>query len=109
MAIDTGRIREMASPMTFRTQVLGVTADQKESVGRSMGHMTGAASFNLLGEVFINPGASLLRMAFKTSLIFGNDARLPQAGPFTGSVRGMAVRVLQGSLEYFMRVGKIEF
>ncbi len=27
VAIDTGRIREMASPMTFRTQVLDVTTD----------------------------------------------------------------------------------
>ena len=91
MAIDTGRIREMASPMTFRTQVLDITTDQEESIRRPVGLMTDHAPLHLLGLVFKDPGASLFWMAFEAGLIFCTDACLSQACPFSAPVGSMAV------------------
>jgi hypothetical protein len=56
-----------------------------------MGSMTDAASLFLLCKMFKNPRASLLRMTIETGLLLSVDARLSQTGPFTGSVRSMAV------------------
>ena len=108
VAIDAGLIRKMASPMAFRTQVLDIATDQKESVRRSMGLVTNHAPFDLLGEVLINPGSSLLRMAFEAGLIFGIDAGPSKACPFAGPVGAMAIRAFQSPLEHFMGMGKIE-
>ena len=91
MAIDTGRVREMAPSMTFRTQVLNLTTDQEKSIGRPMRLMTDHAPFHLLGLMFKDPGASLFWMAFEAGLIFCGDACLSQACPFSGSVGGVTV------------------
>ena len=56
-----------------------------------MGSMTDSASLLFLGKVFENPRASLLGMTVETGLLLSVDARLPQTGPLTGSVRSMAV------------------
>ncbi len=58
--------------------------------------------------MFVDPGASLLRMAFKTSLVFDSGARSSEAGPFTAPVGGMAVRAFHCALEHLVRVGEIE-
>ena len=48
-------------------------------------------------------------MAFETGFVFCNDARLSQAGPFTGPMGGVAIRTFHCPLEDFVRIGKIEF
>jgi hypothetical protein len=48
MAIDARKSREMNLAVTFHTKAPGVSADQKESVRRSMGRMATAAAFKLL-------------------------------------------------------------
>ena len=108
MTINTGLIREMAPPVAFRTQVLDVAADQEKSIRRSMRFVTGQTPFNLLGEMLIDPRPFLFGMAFKTGLVFGIDARPPEAGPLAGPVGAMAVRALQSPLEDLVGVGQIE-
>ena len=73
-----------------------------------MRFVTGHTSFNLLGEMLIDPGPSLFGMAFKTGLIFGIDARPSEACSFAGPMGAMAVRALQGPLEHLVRVGEVE-
>ena len=98
----------MPDSVTFRAQRCDVAADQKEPVGRTMGNVTAAASFHLLVEVFINPGASLLGMALETGLIFDHVACPSKARPFTAPVGGVAIRAFDCPLEHLVRVGQVE-
>ena len=99
----------MALPVALRTQGLDVTAIKHEAVWRTVGNMTAAASFSLLGKVFINPGAPFFRMAFKTGFVFCNETGFTQAGPFTRSMGAVAIGAFDFPLGDFMRIGKIEF
>jgi hypothetical protein len=99
---------EMPLAMTLGAQLSAVPPDEHKSVGRSMRSMADTASLFFLGKVFENPRAPLLRVTVQAGLLLSVDACLPQTGPFTGSVRSVAVRTCQGSLHDLVGVGKVE-
>jgi hypothetical protein len=108
MAIDARNGWVMTDAMAFGAQGSSLAADQKESIGRPVGYMTGATSFCFLGKMFIHPWPSFLRMAVKADLILHEDVRFPQTGPFAGSVRSMTIRAFQRPLYHLVGVGKVK-
>jgi len=77
--------------MTLGAQLLFVPQDKHESIGRPVRSMTDTASLFFLGKMFKNPRTPLFRVTVETGFLLPVNARLPQTGPFTASVRGMAV------------------
>jgi len=104
VAIDTDRVREVASPMTFGAQVPRITADEHKSIDGSMGLVTDGASFHLLREMLVDPRPTLFRMTFKAGFLLGIEVGLTQARPLARSVRTVAVRTFQSSLEDPVRI-----
>ena len=108
VAVNTGKVYEMEPPVTFRTEIFWIAANQQKAVGRPMGLVANHASLDLLGKMLINPGPPLLGMAFKAGLVLRIETRFPQTGSFPGSMRIMAFRALQSTLEYFVGMRKVE-
>ena len=71
--------------------------------------MAAAATFDLLIEVFIDPGPLFFGVTLETGGIFGDHAGLSQAGPFAGSMGGMAIGALDLPLDDLVGVGKEKF
>ena len=82
---------KMPLAMTLGAQLSFVPSDEHKSIGRPMGSMADGTPLFFLGKVLKNPRAPLLGMTVETSFPLSVNARLPQTGPFTGSVRSMAV------------------
>jgi hypothetical protein len=107
MTVDTGNGGEVTHPMTLKTETLNIAADQKKPVGRSVDGMTDTAPLGLNGQVFENPGASLLRMALKACIVT-ELAPFPEVGSGSRSMRGMAIRAFDRPFKDFMPRRKIK-
>ena len=99
----------MPSSVAFRAQHGNILTDQQEAVGGAVGHMAAAATFDLLIEVFIDPGPLFFGVTLETGGIFGDYAGLSQAGSLAGSMGGMAIGALDLPLDDLVRVGKVKF
>jgi hypothetical protein len=90
MTICAGEVREMRLTMALQTERSRVGADQEESILRSVGRMANVAPFKLLGLMFKDPGASLLRVTFVADVGI-KFIHLSQARSCSTSMRCMAV------------------
>ncbi len=80
----------MNHTVTLHAKAPDIAADQKESVGRSMGRVASAAALKLLGLMLKDPGASFFRMAFIANVSI-EFVYLPQARAVPASMRRVTV------------------
>jgi hypothetical protein len=99
VAVDAGNRWEMGNPMTLGTYLPDRTEGQKKLVGRPVGDVAHAAPLDLLGQMLIDPGTSLFRVAVEADLVLDRGVRLSQAGPIAGPVGRVAVAAFQSSLK----------
>lgn len=93
--------------MALNADPSDIPVGQKETIGRTVGIVTGAASLKLYRRMFEDPGASFLRMTAETDI----DIKFipsPQTGPGPCPVGGMAVRAGHGPLQHLVPGGKIK-
>lgn len=107
MAFQTRDLGKMTDAMTFGAEHPGIAAGKKKPIGRSMGKVTDRTPFHFSSEMLVHPRALFFRMAFKAGI---RPRRGGASKACTGSfsVRGMAIRTLQGPFQNLMAGGQAE-
>jgi len=68
MTFQTRDLGKMADAVAFDTEHPGIAADEKKSIGRSVGNMTDRTAFHLASEMFVDPRPPLFGMALEADI-----------------------------------------